>query len=85
MLTRYGFAAIYIDDVEYKLSPTFQNIDKLGTPKEIIEEVKSLFSCRYVDLHMYISYVLNIFIYILIECKIRQLHFTGINIFALYL
>ena len=49
MLTRYGFAAIYIDDVEYKLSPTFQNIDKLGTPKEIIEEVKSLFSCRYLD------------------------------------
>lgn len=45
MLTRYGFAAIYIDDVEYKLSPTFQNIDKLGTPKEIIETVTSLYNC----------------------------------------
>ena len=45
MLTRYGFAAIYIDGVEYKLSPTFQNIDKLGTPSEIIETVKSLYNC----------------------------------------
>jgi len=45
MLTRYGFAAIYIDGVEYKLSPTFQNIDKLGTPEEIIETVKSLYNC----------------------------------------
>lgn len=45
MLTRYGFAAIYIDDIEYKLSPTFQNIDKIGTPKEIIETVTSLYNC----------------------------------------
>lgn len=49
MLTRYGFAAIYIDDIEYKLSPTFQNIDKLGTPKEIIETVTSFFNCPSVN------------------------------------
>jgi len=45
MLTRYGFGGIYIDDKEYKISPTFQNIDKLGTPKEIIETFTSFFNC----------------------------------------
>lgn len=45
MLTRYGFGAIHIDDKQYKISPTFQNIDKLGTPKEIIETFKSFFNC----------------------------------------
>jgi hypothetical protein len=45
MLTRYGFGAIYIDGKEYKISPTFQNIDKLGTPKEIIETFTSFFNC----------------------------------------
>lgn len=41
MLTRYGFGSIQIGDDLYKISPTFQNIDKLGTPKEIIGLVKS--------------------------------------------
>lgn len=45
MLTRYGFGAIHIDDKQYKISPTFQNIDKLGTPKEIIETFTSFFNC----------------------------------------
>ena len=44
MLTRYGFGAIYIDDKEYKISPTFQNIDKLGTPKEIIKKTDLFFT-----------------------------------------
>lgn len=45
MLTRYGFGAIYIDDKQYKISPTFQNIDKLGSPAEIVETFKSFFGC----------------------------------------
>lgn len=45
MLTRYGFGAIHIDDKQYEISPTFQNIDKLGTPKEIIETFTSFFNC----------------------------------------
>lgn len=45
MLTRYGFGAIYIGDKQYKISPTFQNIDKLGTPTEIVETFKSFFDC----------------------------------------
>lgn len=45
MLTRYGFGAIYIDDKQHKISPTFQNIAKLGTPKEIIETFMAFFSC----------------------------------------
>lgn len=45
MLTRYGFGAIYIDDKQYKISPTFQNIAKLGNPKEIIETLTSFFNC----------------------------------------
>lgn len=45
MLTRYGFGAIYIDDKQYKISPTFQNIDKLGTPREIVETFTSFFNC----------------------------------------
>ncbi|HEY7864552.1 MAG TPA: DUF6246 family protein [Psychromonas sp.] len=45
MLTRYGFGAIYIGDKEYKISPTFQNIDRLGTPKEIVETFTSFFNC----------------------------------------
>lgn len=49
MLTRYGFGAIYIDDKEYKISPTFQNIDKLGTSKEIIETFTSFFNCPSVN------------------------------------
>ena len=49
MLTRYGFGAIHIDDKQYKISPTFQNIDKLGTPKEIIETFTSFFCCKYLD------------------------------------
>ena len=49
MLTRYGFGAIYIDDKQYKISPTFQNIDKIGTPTEIVEAFKSFFGCKYLD------------------------------------
>lgn len=37
MLTAYGFGEIKFGDASYKLSPTFKNISKLGTPKEIIE------------------------------------------------
>lgn len=49
MLTRYGFGAIYIDGKQYKISPTFQNIDKIGTPTEIVETFKSFFGCKYLD------------------------------------
>jgi len=53
MLTRYGFGAIYIDDKEYKISPTFQNIDKLGTPKEIINKAIDFYSAnKFIDLLM---------------------------------
>lgn len=45
MLTRYGFGAIHIDDKQYKISPTFQNIVKLGNPKEIIETFTAFFNC----------------------------------------
>lgn len=45
MLTGYGFGAIYIDDKEYKINPTFQNIAKLGKPREIIETFTSFFNC----------------------------------------
>lgn len=45
MLTRYGFGAIHIGDKEYKISPTFGNIDKLGTPREIVETFTSFFNC----------------------------------------
>lgn len=37
MLTAYGFGCIKFGGDEYKLSPTFTNISKLGTPQEIIE------------------------------------------------
>ena len=53
MLTRYGFGAIYIDDKEYKISPTFQNIDKLGTPREIISKFSDFCSAtKFIDLIM---------------------------------
>jgi len=45
MLTRYGFAAIYIDDNKYNIRPTFQNIDKIGTPAEIVETLITFFEC----------------------------------------
>lgn len=45
MLTRYGFGAIYIGDNKYEVRPTFQNIGKLGTPKEVIETFKAFFNC----------------------------------------
>lgn len=51
LLTRYGFIDIYIEDDVYRISPTFINIAKLGSPKEIIDKFKSLISpTNFVDL-----------------------------------
>lgn len=52
MLTRYGFGAIYIDDKKHEIRPTFQNIAKLGNPKEIIDSFMAFynpvnFDCQY--------------------------------------
>lgn len=52
MLTRYGFGAIHIDDKKYEIRPTFQNIAKLGNPKEIIDSFMAFynpvkFDCQY--------------------------------------
>lgn len=49
MLTRYGFGAIHVDGVKYEIRPTFQNMDKLGSPKEIIETFISFFNCPSVN------------------------------------
>lgn len=53
MLTRYGFGAIYIDDKQYKISPTFENIAKIGSPKQIVEEMKGFFNCPSINWQYY--------------------------------
>lgn len=42
MLREYGFGTIEIDGVIYEVSPTFKNIDKIGSPMEIVEILKNL-------------------------------------------
>lgn len=46
MLTRYGFGSIQIGDDLYKISPTFQNSDRLGTPKEIVGLIKYFYDLK---------------------------------------
>ncbi len=41
MLTEYGHAQISWNGVNYTLSPSFINISKIGSPKEIIDDFKS--------------------------------------------
>lgn len=42
MLLNYGHASITVGDKVYSLLPSFQNIAKLGSPKEIISKINSL-------------------------------------------
>lgn len=45
MLVEYGFGAINIGDKRYEISPTFQNIAKLGKPRDIVETFTSFINC----------------------------------------
>ena len=40
MLTEYGHVGVRWQDTQYVLSPSFINISKLGSPKEIIDDFK---------------------------------------------
>ncbi len=63
MLLAYGHAQIEWKGVKYRLSPTFANIAKIGTPTEIIEDFKSFIST------MSITHKFNIAISVLNACS----------------
>ena len=67
MLLTYGHAEIEWKGVKYRLSPTFANIAKIGTPKEIIEDFKSFITT------LSLSHKFNISMNVLNACCDKEL------------
>lgn len=67
MLLEYGHAEIEWEGVKYRLSPTFANMSKIGSPVEIIEDFKSFIST------MNVVHKFNIAINVLNACCDKEI------------
>lgn len=67
MLLSYGHAEIEWQGVKYRLAPTFANIAKIGTPKEIIDDFKSFIT------NLNVIHKFNISINVLNACCDKEL------------